>query len=338
MTTTTNAPTAAPTTAPAASTTATLITTGGDVADETRAFTARFAEIEAGEPKMYEIGAPEVRARQRRGAGAYVAPTLLPQGVDRVVPGRSGRDIPVRVFTPPQVDGVVLHIHGGGWTVGSEDGQDLRLWELAEAANLAVVSVGYRLAPEHPFPAGANDCEDVARWLIFEADAEFGTDRLVITGESAGAHLAVLTLLRLGGKARAFRAAQLTYGAYDLSMTPSQRQAAGKLFIPTDILAWCYDNLLPGLSPEERRAPGISPLYADLRNLPPARFVVGTEDPFLDDNLFMAARWRAAGNEAELEVVAEAMHGFVLFPGTASDRERARRAEFLARALNDLRQ
>src|SRR5205085_4948857 len=115
---------------------------------------------------------------------------------NRMIPGRAG-DIPVRVFVPPTVRGVYLHIHGGGWVLGAFDQSDVALWKLARHAELAVVSVEYRLAPEHPFPAGPDDCEDAALWLIEHAADEFGVTDLCIGGESAGGPLAALTLLRI---------------------------------------------------------------------------------------------------------------------------------------------
>jgi acetyl esterase len=311
-----------------------LTTTGADVAEQTRAYNQILAETLAAIPAHHEVDdPPAIRAARASGEGPFPAPVRLAEGVDRTIQGRSG-DIPVRVFTPPAVRGVYLHIHGGGWTLGSSAAHDPQLWRLARAAEVAVVSVEYRLSPEHPYPAGPDDCEDAARWLLAAADAEFGTDRLTIGGESAGAQLAVVTLLRLGERASAFRGAQLTFGAYDLSMTPSQRQWGDyNLVLSTPIMAWFYDQFLPGMSAEERRNPDISPLYADLRGLPPARFSVGTQDPLLDDTLFMAARWEAAGNTASLEVIAEAAHGFVQFPLDVSERELAAQEEFVAKAI-----
>jgi acetyl esterase len=311
-----------------------LITTGADVAEQTRAYNQTLAETLAALPANYEVDdAPAIRVARARGEGAFPAPVTLPEGVDRTVPGRAG-DIPVRTFTPPVVRGVHLHIHGGGWTLGSAAAQDSLLWRLAQAAEVAVVSVDYRLAPEHPYPAGPDDCEDAARWLLGNAGREFGTDRLTIGGESAGAHLAVLTLLRVGERAAGFRAAQLTFGAYDLSMTPSQRQWGElNLVLSTPITAWFCDQFLPGKDVEERRRPDVSPLYADLRGLPSARFVVGTQDPLLDDTLFMAARWEAAGNDTTLEVVAEAAHGFLQFPLEIAERELAAQEEYIAKAV-----
>ncbi|WP_242893288.1 alpha/beta hydrolase [Actinomadura litoris] len=311
------------------------ITTGQDLAEATRAENAALKASLAGRPRPHEIGDPvAVRAAGAAGKGAFPAPVLLPQGTNQAVPGRGG-DVPVRTFETEDPRGVLMFLHGGGWTLGTAEGQDIYLWDLAQAAHVCVVSVGYRLAPEHPHPAAAEDCEDVARWLLDHAADRFGADRLLIAGESAGAHLAVLTLLRLGADAPAFRAAQLSYGVFDLSMTPSQRDGADKLFTSTPAMRWFYDQYLPGLAPEERRDPAISPLYADVRGMPPARFTVGTEDPLLDDSLFMAARWRAAGNDTELEVVAEGIHGFASFPLTIARREIDRQSGYLARAVAD---
>jgi acetyl esterase/lipase len=311
-----------------------LITTGADVAERTRAYNRTLAENLAALPAHHELDDPPAsRAARARGEGPFPAPVRLDEGEDRTIEGRGG-PIPLRVFTPPAVRGVHLHIHGGGWVLGSAAGQDLQLWRLAGAAEVAVVSVDYRLSPEHPYPAAPDDCEDAARWLVESAEGEFGTNRLTIGGESAGAHLSVVTLLRLGAQAADFRGAQLTFGAYDLAMTPSQRQWGDlNLVLSTPIMAWFYEKFLPGMSPEERRRPDVSPLYADLRGLPPARFVVGTEDPLLDDTLFMAARWQAAGNEASLEVVAEAAHGFLQFPLEITERELAAQEEFVAKAV-----
>ncbi len=311
-----------------------LITTGADVADATRAFNIQLGETLAALPQTHEVDdPPTTRAARARGEGPFPAPERLPEGQDRAIQGRGGA-IPLRVFQPPVIRGVYLHIHGGGWVLGSAGAQDIALWRLARAAEVAVVSVDYRLAPEHPYPAGPDDCEDTARWLIANSEREFGTDRLVIGGESAGGHLSVVTLLRLKRQAAAFSAAQLIFGAYDLSGTPSQRRWGGyNLVLSSPLLNWYYDKFLPGTTPEERRAPEISPLYADLRGLPPARFVVGTQDPLLDDTLFMAQRWHAAGNEASLEVVAEAAHGFPQHPTEVGRREMLHQEEFLSKSV-----
>jgi acetyl esterase len=193
---------------------------------------------------------------------------------------------------------------------------------LADTVNLAVVSVDYRLSPEHPYPAGPDDCEAAALWVVEHARAELGSDRLVIGGESAGAHLAAVTLLRLRDRHRLadrFLGANLIFGAYDLSQTPSQRGVGTSTEIDVlDGTGFPLDLFLPGLSREERRDPDISPLYADLSGMPPALFSVGTADHLLDDTLFMAARWVAAGNDAELLVYPDTPHGCIALPTVAA--------------------
>jgi acetyl esterase len=309
-----------------------IVTTGRDVATETHAFNENLAATLSSLPRPYE--ADDVAAL-RNGPRGFPPATLLDEAKERTVPGRGG-EITVRVLTPPTVKGVCVYLHGGGLVLGSARSQDVRLWDLARAASVATVSVDYRLAPEHPHPAALDDCTDVARWLVDRAVDEFGTDRLVIAGESAGAMLAVLTLLRLRdeGTHRRFGAAYLAYGPYDMSMTPSARAYGERnLVTSTQAERWFHEQAFPERSGEELRDPQVSPLYADLKDLPRARFVVGTQDPLLDDTLFMVERWRAAGNVATLDVVAEAVHGFTAFPLKVASREQFRLHEFVARAV-----
>lgn len=308
-----------------------MMITDEDCLAETLAFNKEFEAAAATRPARE--GAPDatmLATLRRNRLGGDTPPVRLPQGQDRVISG----GVKVRAFVPDRVDGVYLHIHGGGWAFGSADGQDERLWRLAEQARLAVISVEYRLAPEHPFPAGPDDCEAAARWLVERAAAEFGTQRLLIGGESAGAHLSVMTLLRLRdrhGITSAFRAAHLLFGPYDLSMTPSQRSfGSRRLLSNTETLRRTYELFTPGMGAEQRRSPEVSPLFADLTGLPPARIVVGAEDPLLDDSLFLAGRWQAAGSPVQLSVVAGAMHGFTLFPLTVTEREMQREQDFLS--------
>jgi acetyl esterase/lipase len=254
--------------------------------------------------------------------------------------GGPGGPLRLRIIAPEgKPTSTFLHLHGGGWTLGENDMQDLRLQRLARETGLVVVSVGYRLAPEHPYPAGPDDCEAAALWLL-GGDAKVAVGAggpLAIGGDSAGAHLAAVTLLRLRdrhGIAGAFAAALFQYGAFDLSMTPSQRLWGERnLVLSGPIIAWFADQFLPGLSREQRRAPDISPLYAELHEMPAAIFTIGTEDPLLDDSLFMEARWRAAGHAAELRVWPEAPHGFLGVAVTVADVALAAEHEFLRRTL-----
>ena len=290
--------------------------------EEAVRFNAELEALLARTPPVHTVPPEETRRARVEGTGTFPPSPLLPEGSDRTIPGPDGHEIVLRTFVPPgDVRGVYLHIHGGGWVLGSAHQQDLALWRMANEASVAVVSVDYRLAPEHPFPAGPDDCEAAALWLVDAAATEFGADaasRLVIGGESAGAHLAASTLLRLRdrtGSVEPFVAANLIYGAFDLSMTPSQLRWGDRyLILSTPVMAWFYECFLPGTSFDERRSPAVSPLYADLTGMPPALFSVGALDPLLDDSLFMGERWAAAGGDAQVLVYPEAVHGFNAFP------------------------
>lgn len=254
-----------------------------------------------------------MRRAYAEGALSLPVSPRSPRARQVVIPGPAG-DIGLRVLVPDVVEGAYLHLHGGGWTAGTNDMWDNQLELLGREAGLAAISVDYRLAPEHAFPAAVEDCMAAANWLIDHAQAEFGTDWLAIGGESAGAHLAASTLilLRDAGQGAAFRAANLMYGCYDLSLTPSMRRAQGTPIIDRAKV----ENLVAGFhGGVPLRDPALSPLYADLSGLPPALFSVGTLDPLLDDSLFMHMRWQAAGSPAELAVFPGGVHGFHMLEG-----------------------
>jgi len=230
-----------------------------------------------------------------------------PPAVERFAEA-AGRQVPVRILAPESgaARGVYLDIHGGGFYLGWAARGDARNRRLADALGVIVVSVDYRLAPEHPWPAAPDDCETAALWLLEHAETCFGTARLAIGGASAGATLAMTTLLRLRerGVAHAFAGAALQFGSYDLSgQTPAGRLLADQFFIRA-YLGHVAD----------RTHPDISPVYGDLRGLPPALLVVGSLDMLLEDNLVMAARLSAAGGEVDVRVYPECPHGFTSFP------------------------
>jgi acetyl esterase/lipase len=314
-----------------------VIVDSPDLLAETRAFNAQLERALAAMPPVESVPPEASRHARREGRGIFPKPVYLPQSRDVTIPSRGG-DLRLRVLAPEgEAAGVYLHVHGGGHVFGSADGQDPLLFALVEATGLCAVSVDYRLAPEHPFPAAPDDCEDAALWLVGGGARELGApEAYAIGGASAGAHLAALTLLRLrdGDAGGDFRAADLAYGVYDFSGTPSRRAWGNReLVLSNGSMNWFSDCFLPGVGLEERRAPEISPLYADLHGLPPALFTVGTQDPLLDDSLFMEARWRAAGNRAELRVFPEAPHGFTAFPIGVARRARDEQHAFLRAAF-----
>ncbi|HLX88354.1 MAG TPA: alpha/beta hydrolase [Acidimicrobiales bacterium] len=295
-----------------------LVDVPAAVLDEVRTANDKLEALLASIAPVHQVPAAVTRQARSEGKGLWGPIVRSDKAVTRVIPGPAG-PVPLRVVVPDRdPDAVYLHIHGGGWTLGSAEEHDPLLEALAAQAGVAVVSADYRLAPEHPFPAGPDDCEAAAVWLLGAAASEFGTDRLLIGGESAGAHLSVSTLLRVRDRHDAldrFAGANLVFGAYDLSGTPSTRRWGERnLVLSTPIVEWFTENFLPGLSPEQRRRPDISPLYASLQGMPPALFTVGMLDPLLDDSLFMAARWEAAGSPATLRVYPEGPHAFHAFP------------------------
>lgn len=213
--------------------------------------------------------------------------------------------------------------------------------QIAQETGLTVVSLGYRLAPENPFPAGPEDCYDAGDWLVDNAKKHFGAELLFVGGEvrsvppcfglhasfahnrssqSAGGHLSCCTIFHLlrSRPHFAFKGAVLNCGCYDLSLLPQvyTYQKPEVLVIDGHILGTYLDVFLPGKSFKDRKHPSISPLYEDMSKLklPSVFLTVGTEDCLLDDSILLAAKWQLAGGEAILKVYPGAPHGFTLYP------------------------
>jgi acetyl esterase/lipase len=258
--------------------------------------------------------------------GGLLGDAKVPGFEERTIPGPRG-PLRLRTFVPDEVLAVYYDVHGGGFFMGAPEMNDRDNARIARRAKCAVVSVDYGLAPEQPYPAGPDDCEAGALWLLAHAKHEFGSERLVIGGGSAGANLAATTLLRLRDRhqsASRVLAANLVFGVYDVSGTPSQRRGGVQSF---------RDLYLPKIFGDDRKHPDISPLYADLSGLPPALFTVGTNDYLYDDSLFMHARWRAAGNPSELAIYPECVHGFTMFPVAMAKAANARIYDWLAKQV-----
>ncbi len=292
--------------------------------EDSRQFNEQFAAAMAASPLSFATAEDALRTRKILDAAVTpLAPERLQPEVLQV--GSGEPRVTVRVFVPARVDGVCVQFHMGAWVIGSAQASDDRSAEIAERCSVAVVSVDYRMVPEALPPAQLEDAQNVIDWVRTEGRDRFGDAPMILIGESAGATLAVLTLVTLrdsGGLGQDIVATALAYGLYDVSGGPSQRLDAPALAVFSDAQRLVY----PGLSVEERRIPSISPLYADLRALPPALFSVGTRDALIDDTLFMYERWAAAGNDATLAVYPESLHGFDSFP-TAMAAEARRRID-----------
>ncbi len=288
---------------------------------------AAAAKLPRDDPRMRWTPAAIARARDlTQVMGGVLASAGIPGFETREIPGPRG-PIRLRTYVPGDVRAVYYDVHGGGFFMGAPEMDDRDNAAIARRAHCAIVSVDYRLAPEHPYPAGPDDCEAGALWLLANAQREFGTSRLAIGGGSAGANLAATTLLRLRDRhqsAKSFCAANLVFGVYDVSGTPSQRRGGVQSF---------RDLYLPKIFGDDRKHPDISPLYADLAGLPPALFTVGTADYLYDDSLFMHARWRAAGNPSELAIYPDCVHGFTMFPIALARLANERIHEWLAKAI-----
>lgn len=194
------------------------------------------------------------------------------------------------------------------------------------------MSIEYRLAPEHPFPAGPEDCYDVADYFVDNSPSMFGGPLKFIGGESAGSALAALTTLHLLESRPEFSLAGvfLNYGIFDLSLLPCARTWTNPLIMTTEHVRHFFDAYLPNKSADDRRNPAISPMYHPIfqypgsqlartskyqgksPQLPPALFLCGTQDAVLDDQVLMSFKWQIAGGEARVKFIEGAPHAFLL--------------------------
>jgi len=248
--------------------------------------------------------------------GMTIAP-VNPEPAVKYIPGPAG-NLELRIFKPDTIRAVVLSIHGGGWSLGSAASDDVFNAYLEKTCKVAVVSVDYRLAPESPFPACLEDCKAAAKWLVNNSMKEFRTDKLFISGASAGGHLSAEIALYIRDSLHAIdkvKGVNLMYGCFDLSRTPSSRMATDStLILSKKYMDETMELVFPGWSIEQLQNPQYSPLFAGLKNLPPALFTVGKADPLIDDTYFMEARWRLAGNKTYLASYPECPHAFNYFP------------------------
>lgn len=230
-----------------------------------------------------------------------------------------GREATVRILRPVgQCRGVYIDIHGGAWVLGNARMDDGLNAEIVKTCGVAVVSVDYRVTLHNAVRAALDDCETATAWALENLENEFGCSSLLIGGESAGAHLVASTLIRLRNREvdlSPVAGAVMFYGCYDLCGTPSLHAAgADTLVLHGPTLAEALVRLMPNLTAEERRDPALSPLYADLKGLPPALFLVGERDPLLDDTELLANQWRTASGNAEVIMAPEAPHAFNRLP------------------------
>ncbi|HEY4344770.1 MAG TPA: alpha/beta hydrolase [Parvibaculum sp.] len=266
-------------------------------------------------PRMIDLPVAQAREMYRG-----IASTLDLQGVpigkveDRKIPGPAG-DIPVRIYTPVAAGGdalpVLVYFHGGGWVIGDLETHDALCRTLSNEAGCKVVAVDYRLAPEHRFPAAADDCFAVVKWV--EANgSSIGVDatRIAVAGDSAGGNLAaVVSQAALTAKGPKIVFQLLIYPVTDTNIdTGSYRENANGYFLERDSMIWFFDHYLDGA---DRSDPRIAPLKAaSLAGLPRAYVVTAGFDPLRDEGRAYAEALKAAGVPTEYVNYEGMIHGF----------------------------
>lgn len=304
-----------------------------------QAFTAL---VGGNSPDLSDI--PALRARgveALRAMQAQLPPVPGVTSEDFTVPGPAQAPaVAVRVYRPAQAGALpaLLWIHGGGYVIGSVDQDDMLARQMALSAQCAVVSVDYRLAPEHPFPAPLEDCYAALQWLHRNArELGFDADRIAIGGASAGGGLAAgLALLARDRGEIPVKFQLLIYPMIDdRNVLPASAENP-------DTLLWSRENnsigwraYLNGLGGADIPAYAAAARATDLEGLPPAYIAVGALDLFLAENIDYCARLTAAGVAAELHVYPGAFHGFDIMAAAApvsrrciADRDAAIRRAF----------
>jgi len=283
--------------------------------------------------QMESIGFPGLSAlpvEQARQALALMG-SARAEGAEEVarveevaVPGPAGT-IPARVYSPEadETPPVVVYYHGGGWVLGGLESHEGTCRALANAAGAVVISVDYRLAPEHPFPAAVDDAWAALRWIADHA-GDLGGDpsRLAVAGDSAGGNLAaVVALLARDAGSPALRGQLLVYPATDATMASNSIQANGEGFFLTKAdMEWFYGHYAPERPSDWR----LSPLSAeDLTGLPPALVLTAEYDPLRDEGEAYGARLAASGVPVEVVRKDGLIHGFF---GMVADVDEARAA------------
>jgi acetyl esterase len=276
----------------------------------------------SGAPPLWEVTPEEGRA----GVAANVA--LIGPGPavasvrDIVIPGQAG-GIPARVYSPvPDAPGVVVYYHGGGWVLGSPDLWDASVRALTVASGCDVVSVDYRLAPEHVFPAAVDDAYDA---LVWTAESLANGRPLVVAGDSAGGNLAAVSALRArgaGGPSLALQVLVYPVTDYDLDRKSYHQYDGTEFIVNRRDMAWFWDQYTPDHA--ARANPYASPLRAsDLSGLPPAYVVTAEHDPLRDEGFAYADRLRAAKVPVEHRHYGTQIHGFFTFVNLLDDGDKA---------------
>ncbi|MBM7509078.1 acetyl esterase [Nocardioides salarius] len=272
---------------------------------------------QAGTPPMHEGTADEARAGFRTLAVDLRDPSVLPEmaSVEDVhLPGGAAAR-PGRVYRPSsdlEALPTVVFFHGGGFVIGDLDTHDLTCRLIASRCEAVVVSVDYRLAPEHPFPAGLEDVLAATHWVSDNLADLGGSEAMGVAGDSAGGNLAAVTAQVLRDEGRPLAAQLLIYPVTDSAGSyPSHSENAEGYFLDTATMAWFgaqYAGDAPDLDPAD---PRLSPLHGRLDGLAPAVVVTAELDPLRDDGNAYARALEEAGVPVQHRVFPGMVHGFV---------------------------
>ncbi len=262
---------------------------------------------------IHELTPVEAREQMVAASNMLGDPAAVDSIEDRIIIGPHG-EIPLRVYRPADaLGGAVVYFHGGGWVVGSITTHDGYCRMLANTGNRMVVSVDYRLAPEHQFPTAAEDAFEATRW-VSESLPELGGSAgpLVVAGDSAGGNLAaVVALMARDQGGPAIELQVLIYPITDYNLqTLSYQDFADGFFLTRDAMAWFWDQYCP--QAERRHDPYISPLRCDdLKGLPRALVMTAEFDPLRDEGERYAEKLQAAKVPVKLSRYDGMIHGFV---------------------------
>jgi acetyl esterase len=278
----------------------------------------------SGAPPLWELTPGEARAGVEANNATIPAGPDVESVRDIVIPSQAG-GMPARVYSPSSsAPGLVVYYHGGGWVLGSLDGWDASVRSLAIASGCDVVSVDYRLAPEHVFPAAADDAYHAVVWAASRAGLAHGRP-VVVAGDSAGGNLAAVTALRardFGGPPIALQVLVYPVVDCDLDRRSYREYDGDELILNRRDMVWFWDRYTPDAA--ARVNPYASPLRASsLSGLPPAYVVTAEHDPLRDEGFAYADRLRVARVPVEHRHFGSQIHAFFTFTGVLDDADKA---------------
>lgn len=267
----------------------------------------------AGEPALDAMSVEDAREYMRKSSAQLGRLESVARVEDLVATGPAG-EIPLRLYDPIGTGPLplIVYFHGGGWVLGGIDTHDGYCRALANASQMMVVSVDYRLAPEHPYPAAAEDAYAATRWLAEQAGTLGGDpDRIAVAGDSAGGNLAAVTcLMARDREGPPIRMQVLIYPIVDHDFdTDSYLRNMIGYHLTRDAMIWFWDLYAPENT--QRNQSYASPLRAvELEGLPPALVVTAEYDPLLDEGEAYARRLETAGVKVQLKRYPGTIHGF----------------------------